>query len=499
MLLCGVLLFGLMGVTLLDGMRSTQAASGGIETAVGTYRTGAVLVGLRPGASLASQPQIPGAAPLLSAHGIGSSNLFVLSVAPGQEAATVAALRRNPAVRFAELDYLAQATGWPDDPALDRQWALPKIGLPAAWQVTTGTADIVVAAVDSGLYLGHPDLASKVWSNPGEIPGNGIDDDLNGKVDDVNGWHFYQQWTPSGYIPAGDANVSDEFGHGTHVSGIIGAATNNAVGIAGGSWGARVMPVRVLDQYGNGWYSDITAGILYAADNGARIINLSLGGARPSTMLCEAVKYARETKGSLVVAATGNSGGTVLYPAACADALAVAATDRADNWATFSNNGPEVDLAAPGVEIYSTWPWLDGYFTKSGTSMAAPHVSGVAALVWSHWPAWSNVAVSAQITQTAVDVANPGWDPLTGWGRLDAAAALEAPPLPALTVTPTPTQSLTLTPSVEPTATQTVTPTPTESPTPTATPTIGGVWTPTPSPGASLRRWLYLPFVVRDG
>ena len=186
----------------------------------------------------------------------------------------------------------------------------------------------------------------------------------------------------------------------------------------------------MLDQYGNGWYSDIAAGIVYAVDNGAKIINLSLGGARASATLCEAVKYARETKGSLVVAATGNSGGAVYYPAACADALAVAATDRADNWATFSNHGPEVDLAAPGVEIYSTWPWLDGYFTKSGTSMAAPHVSGVAALVWSHWPAWSSDAVSEQITGTAVDVADPGWDPLTGWGRLDAAAALEAPPLP---------------------------------------------------------------------
>ncbi len=466
-------------------------------------------MGLRQGAAPAVQAQMRGARPLVSAPSLGSPRLYALSVAPGQEAATVAALRRNPDVDFAELDYLAQATELPDDPALNLQWALPKIGLPAAWSVTTGTTGLVVAAVDSGLYLGHPDLASKVWTNAGEIPGNGIDDDLNGKADDVNGWHFYQQWTPSGYIPAGNADVNDEFGHGTHVAGILGAATNNGLGIAGVSWGTRVMPVRVLDQYGNGWYSDIAAGIIYAADNGAKIINLSLGGATASATLCQAVKYAYEVKGSLVVAATGNAGGAVYYPAACADVLAVAATDRADQRAGFSNFGPQVDLAAPGVEIYSTWPWLDGYFTKSGTSMAAPHVSGLAALVWSRWPDWANVAVGEQIIGTAVDVANPGWDPLTGWGRIDAAAALEAPPLPVLTATTTPTQSPTLTPSVEATGTQTLTPTavtatptatstPTASPFPTETPTAVSTWTSTPSPDARPRRWVYLPFVVRD-
>ena len=228
---------------------------------------------------------------------------------------------------------------------------------------------------------------------------------------------------PDGYIPAGNANVTDDFGHGTHVAGIAAAATNNGIGIAGVSWGARVMPVKVLDQYGNGWYSDIADGIVYAADNGAKIINLSLGGAAASQTLCQAAAYAQQ-KGALLVAATGNAGAAVLYPAACDGVLAVAATDRSDQRASFSNYGPEVDLAAPGVDIYSTWPWLDGYFTKSGTSMAAPHVSGVAALVWSRWPEWDNIEVSRRIMETAVDVDVSGWDPYTGWGRLDAAAAL---------------------------------------------------------------------------
>jgi subtilisin family serine protease len=188
----------------------------------------------------------------------------------------------------------------------------------------------------------------------------------------------------------------------------------------------------VLDQYGNGWYSDIAAGIVYAADSGARIINLSLGGASDSQTLRAAVDYARE-RGSIVVAATGNTGGAVLYPAAYEPVLAVAATDANDQHASFSNYGPQVDVAAPGVDIYSTWCHPDAisglclgnyYFTKSGTSMAAPHVSGVAALVWSRWPDLTADAVAMQITRTVVDVGSPGWDPYLGWGRLDAAAAV---------------------------------------------------------------------------
>ena len=387
-------------------------------------------MGLRGGGHGAAQ-QAMLAAPGAALQTISAPlNLLNLSVAPGLEAETVATLRRRPEVAFAELDYLATAAEVPNDPDWGNQWSPAQVGLPAAWNVTTGSAGIIIAAVDSGLYLGHPDLAGKVWMNPSEIPGNWVDDDGNGKVDDVNGWHFYQQWTPDGYIPAGNANVTDDFGHGTHVAGIAAAATNNGIGIAGVSSGTRVMPVKVLDQYGNGWYSDIADGIVYAADNGAKIINLSLGGAAASQTLCQAAAYAQQ-KGALLVAATGNTGAAVLYPAACDGVLAVAATDRSDQRASFSNYGPEVDLAAPGVDIYSTWPWLDGYFTKSGTSMAAPHVSGVAALVWSRWPALDNVAVSTQITETAADVDVKGWDPYTGWGRLDAAAAVASGGVPA--------------------------------------------------------------------
>jgi subtilisin family serine protease len=186
------------------------------------------------------------------------------------------------------------------------------------------------------------------------------------------------------------------------------------------------MAVKVLDQYATGWYSDIAQGIVYAADNGAHIINISAGGAAPSRALQDAVDYAR-ARGALVVAAAGNDGGDVLYPAACEHVLTVAATDQNDARASFSNHGPQVDVAAPGVDIYSTWPWVGGYFTQSGTSMAAPHVAGLAALVWSAHPHLAVERVTRIITTTAADVNGgtfPGWDEHVGWGRIEAGRAL---------------------------------------------------------------------------
>ena len=183
------------------------------------------------------------------------------------------------------------------------------------------------------------------------------------------------------------------------------------------------MPVKVLDEYGEGWYSDIIAGIVYATDNEADIINLSLGGEDSSQALQDAVSYSH-ANGVLLVAATGNSGGAVLYPAACDHVLAVGATDVNDLRPGFSNHGPEIDVTAPGVSIYSTWPRLDGYWYKSGTSMAAPHVAGLAALIWSVRPEASNDYVAWAITHTALDLGTADWDEFYGWGRIDAYQAL---------------------------------------------------------------------------
>lgn len=198
---------------------------------------------------------------------------------------------------------------------------------------------------------------------------------------------------------------------------------DNGLGIAGMAAASRLMIVKVLDQYGTGWYSDIAQGIVYAVDNGASIVNLSLGGTQPSETLQAAVDYAY-SHGVLVVAAAGNDGGAVRYPAACEHVLAVAATDTVDQRASFSNYGPQVDIAAPGVDIYSTWPWRDGYWTQSGTSMATPHAAGLAALIRSFNPTLNPMQVTQIITSTALDAHTPGWDPYTGWGRIDAQSAM---------------------------------------------------------------------------
>ncbi len=391
------------------------------------YRPGAVLVQFGPEMTASAADKLLSSRQLHARSEISPLKITSLQVAPGQEAATLESLRRLPGVAFAELDYAAEAAETPDDPEWNRQWSLLKINMPAAWDVVTGTTGSTIAVLDSGIDLDHPDLVPNLWTNPGEIPGNGLDDDGNGKVDDVYGWHFYYLWDGDDFVPAEDGNVQDDYGHGTHVAGIAAAATDNGIGVAGVAWGARLMAVKVLDEYGTGWYSDIAAGIVYAVDNGAKIINLSLGGGSGSETLCTAAEYAYN-HGALLVASAGNSGGAVLYPAACNFVLAVAATDQADRRAGTSNFGPQVDVAAPGMEIYSTW-YRGNYFTKSGTSMAAPHVSGLAHLIWSARPDLDADGVGRVITATAVDVNAgdwPGWDQYVGWGRIDAASAVSA-------------------------------------------------------------------------
>jgi len=406
-----------------------------------SVRPGAVLVQFKPGAKTAERASVLGNNTARAESAIPELGVFSLQVPVGHEAETAHALLRMPGVAYAEPDYRAEAADrfssplvLPNDPDYSLQWGLAKINAPAAWDVVTGTSAITIAIVDSGVDLNHPDLRNKIWTNPGEIPGNFVDDDGNGKVDDVHGWHFFQRWTGSSYVADENAFVQDDFGHGTHVTGIAAAETNNDVGVAGVSWGAAVMPVKVLDQSGLGWYSDIASGIVYAADNGARVINLSLGGTSASAILCQAAGYA-QSKGVVLTAAAGNTlgsnpGNNIFYPGACPHVLAVAATGSADAWPSFSNYGPQVALSAPGVEIYSTWYFsgigASDYFTKSGTSMAVPHVAGVAALVWSRWPDLSADAVAQQIIDTAIDVQAPGWDAYSGWGRVDAAAAVDS-------------------------------------------------------------------------
>jgi subtilisin family serine protease len=253
-----------------------------------------------------------------------------------------------------------------------------------------------------------------LWINTGEVSGAlGIDDDGNGYADDVHGWSF---------IDGGSHDIDDGYNHGTHVAGIAAAASSNGLGIAGVCWKCRLMILKVLDSTGNGTYSDVAEAVMYAVNNGAKIINLSLGGTPYNQELEDAVEYAY-THNVLVVAAVGNYGGSVLYPAAYERTFAVAATDQDDQHASYSNRGPQVDVSAPGSSIYSTCIRA-GYCTKTGTSMSTPHVSGLAGLIWSKHYTYTVSSVEKLIIGTAVDIQDAGWDEETGWGRIDAQRAL---------------------------------------------------------------------------
>ena len=322
-------------------------------------------------------------------------------------------LKVDPRILWVELDGILTISELvPDDPYyLPQQANLRLMGLPWAWSFTTGSAAWPVAVIDTGIDLDHPDLQSKVWLNPDEIPANGVDDDGNSYIDDVNGWNFVN-----------DTNSpQDDQSHGSHVSGILAAQTNNSTGIAGMAWDTPVMALKALNSAGKGNASDVAEAILYAADNGARILNLSFGDDLEYQVIHDAIIYARG-RGCLVAAAAGNTGGLVEYPAAQPGVIAVAATDQNDLPASFSNRGPQIALAAPGVNIYSADRY-GGYFLASGTSASTPQVSGLAALVWDLRPGWSADQVAQVITSTARDVWSGGRDYLTGWGRIDAGAA----------------------------------------------------------------------------
>jgi len=252
-------------------------------------------------------------------------------------------------------------------------WGLDRLGAPEAWAAGYTGTGITVAVVDTGVDYTHSDLDGNIWINAGEIAGNGIDDDGNGFIDDVRGWNF----------DANTNNVMDDNSHGTHVAGTI-AGENNGVGITGVAYNAKIMAVKVLNGSGSGTLTAVANGIRYAANNGAKVINLSLGGGG-STELLDAVSYAT-SKGAVVVMAAGNDGAaSPSYPAAYAQSygLAVGAIDSAGNLASFSNRAgitPVDYITAAGVNVYSSVPG-NGYASYSGTSMATPHIAGAMALL----------------------------------------------------------------------------------------------------------------------
>lgn len=340
-------------------------------------------------------------------------------------------------VEYVEPNYLASFLVTPNDSLYSTQWSLPKMSAPTAWDSAKGNYG-PIAVVDTGILSTHPDLSGEVLS----------------------GFNFVNDTT----------NANDDNGHGTHVSGIIGAITNNATGVASIGYKASLIPVKVLGSTGSGSYSDVASGIIFAADKGAKVINLSLGGASSSITLQNAVDYANN-KGAYIIAAAGNSASsTPLYPAACKGVYAISATDSLDKLATFSSFGSNVFVGAPGVSINSTH-LANSYRTMSGTSMSTPQVSGLIELALGY-AAQNNVSLtktqlidyikasSEKVGSFPYDAS--GWNQYFGYGRINAAKLIALLNIK----TPTPTPSATKTAAIS----QTVTPSPTPSAAPSQNP-----------------------------
>jgi subtilisin family serine protease len=303
---------------------------------------------------------------------------------------------KNALARYIEPNRKFKALLVPNDQYWNLQWGPQKIRAEWAWNTTVGDPSILVAVIDTGVDYNHPDLAAN-------------------------------------YVPLGrdwvnnDTDPMDDHGHGTHCAGIIAAALNNALGIAGLAQ-VHVMAEKALNAEGEGWEDDLANAIIHAAENGAKILSNSWGGDEDSILLHEAIKYAYNM-GLLIVAAAGNEASNAkIYPAAYSEVVAVTATDSNDAPAGFTSFGSWVEVAAPGVNILSTF-WDDSYTYMSGTSMACPHVAGVAALVWSRFTSATRDWVRAQVRYTADDLGNSGFDEYYGYGRVNAEKAVgQLPP-----------------------------------------------------------------------
>ena len=407
------------------------AASSGEE-----YTPGVVWVKLAPGANAESERAGKWQNHAISGR-LGATAWVRLEVPQGQEKSSAAAFMQREDVLRAEPEFFVHAAGVPDDPSYSSQWNMDRIRAPLAWDFASGSADAIVAVLDTGVDLNHLDLVDNLWQNLGEVADNGIDDDLNGFVDDRWGWDLVNQ----------DPVPQDDYGHGTHVAGIAGAVGNNGRGVAGMMWHCRIMAVKVLNYAGSGTYARVAEGAYYAVENGARIVNMSLAGSDYSQVLQDAITDLYLRYGAMFVAAAGNcaNGGSscgsvnpVMYPAAMENVISVASTDSGDQRASTSEYNAYVDIAAPGQYVYSLGVG-GGYRYSSGTSMATPHVAGLAALVRSLRPAWNPDMVEEHLKSTAAKVGGVVYDASGrndqfGYGRIDAAAALWALDLPHLTV-----------------------------------------------------------------
>jgi hypothetical protein len=402
--------------------------------------SGELIVGFEDGVSGRGQRKALARAAVTTKHEFERIDAALVFARAGRLEETRARLQSDPRVRYAEPNYRIQAADHgttPNDPSFHQQWGLDNFGQSVngslgtadadidaeeAWNVTHGSAGVVVGILDTGLDLTHPDLAGNVWVNPGEncagCRTDGLDNDANGYVDDWRGWDFVNN----------DNNPTDDNGHGSHVAGIIGAVGNNGVGVTGVNWDVELMPLKFLNAAGSGTTADAIEALLYATANGADLTNNSWAAAPFSQAMLDAIAQA-DAANSLFVAAAGNDGldrdTYTDYPAAYGspNIIVTAATDSNDVRAWFSGYGARtVDLGAPGVNVYSTWR-LSSYRFASGTSMATPQVAGAAALTKAAFPAASDLGLKALLLRTSDANASLAGRTTTG-GRLNANEAV---------------------------------------------------------------------------
>jgi len=315
----------------------------------------------------------------------------ILQVEPAELTAAAATLSQNALFEAVQKNYVYTSQETPNDPRFGLQDYLDRVGAPEAWEVTTGSAEVIIAVLDTGVAPGHPELSAKL----------------------LTGWNTYDD----------DADTSDGMGHGTAVAGVAAALSNNATGLAGVSWQSPVLPLRVANDRGQATSHSIATAVVWAADHGARVVNISFAPLGSDKLVLRAARYVRNA-GGLVFISAGNDGKE--SPAAAnSSALFVAAVNGSDRRASFSTYGAFVDLAAPGTGIEALTP-EGSYLTMNGTSFSAPIVSGTAALVWSVRPELRPVTVEGILLDTAVDLGDRGHDELYGAGRVDTAAAVEA-------------------------------------------------------------------------
>jgi hypothetical protein len=327
------------------------------------------------------------------------------------------------AIDYAEPMYYHYTTVIPNDPSYLQQSFFDLIEAQQAWDVVKGSeGSVVIAIVDGGTDIDHPDLMSNIWTNPGEVPGNNQDDDDNGFVDDIHGWNFANDSND----PTGLANTPGNADHGTHTAGLAAAVTNNGIGVAGASWNAKIMAINVSSDHEDLTLGHLTKGILYAMNNGADIISLSLGHSGGASAFEQDLINTATDMGIAVIAAAGNDNNSIPhFPSSYKNVLSVAATGNTDRKAGFSNYGPTVDVTAPGFQILSTIN--NGlYGEESGTSMSTPIVSGLAALLLTQHRDWIGVQALEQIRVTADDIddLNPSYRGQLGFGRVNARRAV---------------------------------------------------------------------------